>query len=228
MKVVLFAASNPEAVRVVRAVRRARPDFEVIGFLDNDPAKKGTTFHGFPVFGGFDVLAQHVTPDVRVVNLHTGTTQVRYETSRHMAERGCRFTNLVHPSVDLDMTTIGAGAYVQEGSVIQADAVLGVNSSLGALVHVGHESTVGHSVFLAHGCCVSGKVRIGDGVFMGTNATVLPRLTIGRWATIGAGAVVIRDVPDFATVVGNPARVVRVGASPHDDGDILKGLGRAT
>jgi sugar O-acyltransferase (sialic acid O-acetyltransferase NeuD family) len=229
MKVVLFAASNPETLRVVRAVQRVRPDFEVVGFIDNDPKKKGTRFCGWPVFGGFEVLEQHVGPDVRVVNLHTGSTRVRYETSRHMAERGVRFTNLLHPSVNLDLVTMGTGNYIQEGVVVQAGVTVGDNSSIHIGAMIGHETRIGHSVFIAHACSVSGLVDIGDGVFMGTNATVVPRVRIGRWATIGAGSVVIKDVPDHATVVGNPGKVIKVDPSPpHADGDVFKGLRSAT
>ncbi len=228
MRVVLFAASNPETQRVMNAVRRARPEIEFVGFLDNDPAKMGTTFCGLPVFGGFDVLERHALgADVRVVNLHTGGTRARYETSRHMAERGVRFTNFIHPSVNLEMTTVGVGNYVQEAVVLQAGVTLGDNSSIHIGAMIGHETTVGNSVFIAHACSVSGLVVIGDGVFMGTNATVLPRVKIGRWVTIGAGTVVLKDVPDFATVVGNPGRIVRVDEKPpHQDGDIFKGLAR--
>jgi acetyltransferase-like isoleucine patch superfamily enzyme len=76
-------------------------------------------------------------------------------------------------------------------------------------------------VFIAHACSISGSVQIGDGVTVGTNATILPRLKIGKWATIGAGAVVIRDVPEYATVVGNPANVIKVADPVHADGKIF-------
>jgi sugar O-acyltransferase (sialic acid O-acetyltransferase NeuD family) len=225
LKLILFAASNPETKRVVMSIQKVQPDLEVLGFIDNDPQKKGTLFHGWPVFGGFDVLDRYVSDDVRFVNLHTGSTRVRYETSRHMADRGCKFANLIHPSVDLTMTELGVGNYVQENVVLQAGVSVGDNSSVHIGSLIGHETRIGHSVFIAHGCSVSGLVDIGDGVFMGTHATVLPRVKIGRWATIGAGSVVIKDVPDFATVVGNPGRVLKVdGAPPHADGDIFKGL----
>ena len=49
---------------------------------------------------------------------------------------------------------------------------------------------------------ISGEVTIGEGVFVGTNASVIPQMTIGDWATIGAGAVIIRDVEAGSTVVG--------------------------
>ena len=51
-----------------------------------------------------------------------------------------------------------------------------------------------------------------QGCSLGANATILPGLTIGRWAMVGAGAVVTRNVPDFALVVGTPARRARVGS----------------
>ena len=191
------------------------------GFIDNDPVKKGSLFCGYQVFGGFDVLPELMGPDVRFVNLITGSTSVRYETTAHLIKQGCVLTNFIHPSVNLEMTRLGTGNYVQEGVILQAEVSLGNNSSLGALVHVGHETNIGHSVFIAHAVSISGLVTVGDGTFIGTNATILPRLRIGKWVTIGAGAVVTSDVPDYATVVGNPARVIRESAHDHDSGDPL-------
>jgi sugar O-acyltransferase (sialic acid O-acetyltransferase NeuD family) len=222
MKIVFLGAANPETKRMILAVQRADPAFEVLGFLDNDPARKGIDFLGYPVFGGFEVLGRFAgETDVRFVNLITGSTKTRYETSLEMARKGCRFTNFLHPSIDLTMTTLGIGNYLQEQVIIQAEVEIGDNSSIHIGTLVGHETKIGSSVFLAHGCSISGRVTIGDGVFMGTHAAVLPRLRIGRWATVGAGAVVTRDVPDYATVVGNPAKVIKVTEPQYEDGDIF-------
>jgi sugar O-acyltransferase (sialic acid O-acetyltransferase NeuD family) len=224
MKIVFLGAANPETKRMILAVQRADPSFEVLGFLDNDPARKGIEFLGYPVFGGFEVLDRFAgEADVRFVNLITGSTKTRYETSLEMARKGCRFANFLHPSVELTMTTLGVGNYLQEQVIIQAEVEIGDNSSIHIGTLVGHETKIGSSVFLAHGCSISGRVTIGDGVFMGTHAAVLPRLRIGRWATVGAGAVVTRDVPDYATVVGNPARVIKVAEPQYEDGDIFAG-----
>lgn len=57
--------------------------------------------------------------------------------------------------------------------------------------------------------CNGNYVRIGDGVFIGYGAVILPNVTIGARAVIGAGAVVTRDVPEYAVVSGNPAKVVK-------------------
>jgi len=52
-------------------------------------------------------------------------------------------------------------------------------------------------------------VTIHEGASIGASATCVAPVTIGRWALVGSGAVVVKDVPDFALVVGSPAR--RVG-----------------
>lgn len=221
MKLVLLGAANPETGRMIRALERTEPNFEFAGFIDNDPAKKDTQFLGYPVFGGFDVLDQLPLKELCFVNLITGSTCTRYETSLEMVRRGCRFGNFIHPSVDLCMVRMGLGNYVQEGVILQAGVNLGDNSSIHIGTLVGHETRIGHSVFIAHGCSISGSVCIGDGTFMGTHATVLPRLRIGKWATVGAGAVVTKDVPDYATVVGSPARIIKSGEPRYLDGAIF-------
>ena len=50
---------------------------------------------------------------------------------------------------------------------------------------------------------------MGDDVWIGTNSVVLPGVTIGKGAVIGAGTVVTKDIPEYAIAVGNPARVIK-------------------
>lgn len=69
-----------------------------------------------------------------------------------------------------------------------------------------HERNVGAGVHIMPGATLAGLVEIGDGVSVGSHATILPRLQIAADATIGAGAVVMRAVPRGAVMVGVPAR----------------------
>lgn len=218
MEYIFLGAKNPETGRMIAARRRVEPAFAVRGFLDNDASRHGT-FLGHPVFGGFEALTDEMIGNCVFVNLITGSTRARYETSRYLASRGCRFANFVHPSVDLTLTSMGRGNYVQENVIIQAGARIGNNSSVHIAALVSHEAIVGSSVFIAHAVSVSGEVTIEDGVFVGTNATIVPRVRVGKWATVGAGAVVIADVPPYATVVGNPAKVIKTADPVHDSGD---------
>ena len=57
---------------------------------------------------------------------------------------------------------------------------------------------------------LAGEVSVGEGTHIGIGANVIPGIKIGKWATIGAGAVILKDVVDGATVVGNPGRVINI------------------
>lgn len=219
MRRYLMGAANPETLRVAAAIRRHDPSFRIDGMLDSDERKWGTNFHGIPVLGGIGLVPTLAGSDARFTNLITGSTRVRNQTTKAILSAGGTLGNFIHPDVDLFMAELGAGLYIQEAVVIQAGVRLGDNASIHANTVIGHETKIGESVFIAHAVSVSGCCRIGEGSFLGTNCTILPRTTIGCWATVGAGAVVTKDVPDHAVVVGNPARVIKFNhpEGRHDD-----------
>ena len=83
-------------------------------------------------------------------------------------------------------------------------------------IHVGDNSIIGYnSTILAHEYLIGeyrlGDVRIGSGVMIGANTTILPGVTIGDHAIVGAGSVVHKDVPAGAFVAGNPLQMIREG-----------------
>lgn len=221
MKLILFGASNPEPIRLIRSIERCVANVRVIGFLDNDKAKHNTEFYGYPILGGGECVSRLAEDtSVRFVNLITRTMRIRFEISKEMADHGAIFGSLIHPSVDMTMVSIGAGAYIQEAVILQAAVSVGHNTSIHIGTLVGHETKIGNTVFVAHGVSISGCCSIGDGTFIGTNATIMPRLSIGKWCIIGAGAVVTKNVPDYAVVAGNPARILRNNDVPYPDGNV--------
>lgn len=208
VRLILLGANDPEVVRLVCAVQQANPEIRDIAYLDNDVEKHGVNFMGIPVIGGSDRIESLADCNTEFVNLISSTTRVRHETTKKILTSGGRLGQLVHPSVERTFVELLDGVYIQESVVLQAHVKVHRNAAINAMSIVAHESHIGESAFLAPGVCVAGKCWIGVGAYIGTNATILPRLRVGNWATVGAGSVVTRDVPDFAVVAGNPARVI--------------------
>lgn len=84
-------------------------------------------------------------------------------------------------------------------------------------IHIGKNCIVDHAaVILSHDMTrgIRPHTRIGDGTVIGVRAIIMPGVTIGRDCRIMPGAVVLRDIPDGATVMGNPASIVANDAAP--------------
>ncbi len=103
---------------------------------------------------------------------------------------------------------IGAGSLLMPHCLVSANAVLGRSAIVNTYSGIGHDVVLGDFCTLSSHVDLTGRVRVGSRVFFGSGARVLPGLTIGDDAVIGAGAVVVRDVEPGATVFGNPARAV--------------------
>ncbi len=72
--------------------------------------------------------------------------------------------------------------------------------------NIGHDTVVGELSVICSGVRLGGYARIGQGVFIGPNAVVAPGVKIGDGAILSAGVVCLKDIPEGASVIGNPAR----------------------
>jgi len=206
---IIVGATAPELVKLVDAINQAGTDnFDIVGFLDDDPAKRGTEFMGYRVLGPTTML-KDAYQDCWVINNVARDTPTRQKVARKMEDMGVtRFATLVHPGVDLRYAKVGPGTIIQEGCIIGPLAKIGRHCLISFNVVIAHESTIGDCVFLSPGTIINGRVEVKTGAFLGAGSVILPYKTVGEWSLVGAGSIVTEDVPPYSTVFGAPARVI--------------------
>lgn len=121
------------------------------------------------------------------------------------------YATLVHPLVRLSSrATVGQGTVIMAGVAINSDVKIGDHCIINTNASVDHDCVIANYVHLSPNVALAGSVIVGEGAHIGIGACVIQGKKIGKWSTIGAGAVIINDVPDGATVVGNPGRVIKI------------------
>ncbi len=129
----------------------------------------------------------------------------RIELFRSMCLEGFSFENAFFPGVYIDKSaTLGVGNVIAAGCKILPNASVGNCCFMCVTSSVDHDCQVADGVYLAPGATLCGGAVIEEGAFIGANATILPEIRVGKYAVIGAGAVVSRDVAPGSTVIGVP------------------------
>ncbi len=200
----VFGASGHGKVVAEAALRSGA--HEVVGFLDDDPAKWKLRLLDLPVLGGLDALPATAV----AVALGVGSNRARLALLHRLQGLEATVASIVHPSaVVASGVSLGAGSYVGPGSVIHVDAHVGQACIVNSGAVVEHDNILGDGVHISPNAALGGHVEIGEGAQIGLGAAVLPGVTIGAWTVVGAGAVVNRPLPAGVVAAGVPARVLR-------------------
>ena len=186
---------------------------EIVGFLDDDSKYINQKVCGIPVLGGFDFLACLKDEyGVKAVYCPLGNNKLRVELLNRALSLGYEVPTFIHSTVVLSPNVkIGdKGIYILPKTVIMPwcnihdFVMMSVNSV------VSHHTILEEGVFLSFGVNFGASIIAHKYAYIGISATVMTGVhELGENCLIGAGAVVIKDVPTNAVMAGIPAKVLK-------------------
>lgn len=207
-----FNGNAREAVQVIDAINRTRQSWDLRGFLDDDPAKRGSTLGGYPVLGPFeDILAW---PDCSLLAVpgRPDALPVRRKLLHDIVQQlpPARLATCIHPSAAVGTDCcVGYNVLIMNNVVLTASVRVGNNVIILPNSVIAHDCEIGDNVIIGSNVSVSGGVTVGANCYIGTGAKIIQEVTIGEGSIIGIGSVAIRDVPAKSIYVGNPAVFLR-------------------
>lgn len=183
---------------------------ELIGVFDDKPSKEN--LKSSDLYSGIHELE---APLIISIGDNSTRAKIVAKLPDMVYGKAIHSTAIISPN-----SLIGCGTVIMQGAIVQASANIGNHVIVNTSASVDHDNVIGDFAHIAPHAALCGNVNVGEGTLIGVGALVIPSIRIGRWCKIGAGSVVIRDVPDFATVVGNPARVIKINDEPVNSIDI--------
>ncbi|MBN4049726.1 acetyltransferase [Bacteroidales bacterium AH-315-N07] len=205
MKAYILGASAQG--RVVLGILKAQYPGREIEFIDDNQKLWGSKINETNVAGGFDHLLKQDTSQFELI-IALGHPFIRKKIADRAVDNCITLLNAIHPSsVIAETAEIGQGNTICAGSVINANAKICDNVVINTSTIVEHDCFIKDYVSLSSGAILGGRVMINEFAFISSGANVCKNLTVGKSSVVGAGCVVIHDVPDNVLVIGVPGKI---------------------
>ncbi|MDE1769758.1 MAG: acetyltransferase [Thaumarchaeota archaeon] len=208
IKVVIVGAGNlgREVLWTLSDCNKNSKKYDVLGFIDEDEQLHNKIKHKKRVLGGFEWFSNKPTQKVKCV-IAIGDGKIRKKIVEKLERIGVEFITVIHPSVIMsDSVKVGKGTIIQAGSVLTVDVTIGNHCRIDTNCTIAHDAKISDYVDLSPGVNINGNNFIQTGTFIGSGTVTKEKISIGKWCIIGAGTVLISDVPDKSLFVGVPGK----------------------
>lgn len=204
-----FGGNAREALLSIFAMNEKEAQWDVIGFIDDDPSHHGEQCCGVKVLGGREILQE--IPDASVLAVPGSPTsyQRRKSIIESLGLQTSRFATILHPSVN-----VARDAIIGHNTVIMSNVVISCGVSIGNHCILLPNSVISHDSVVDNYCClgsnisISGSVHVGPSCYIGSGTKMREHVKIGAGSLVGLGSNVISDVPAGIVVAGSPAKIL--------------------
>ncbi|GHS93033.1 serine O-acetyltransferase [Synergistales bacterium] len=199
-----------EILFLIENINTQKPEWNFLGFVD-DGKPVGAPIGMKKIIGGGSWLASIDKPVAVVMGFaDSGAKASLYD--KLSLNKNIFFPVIKHPTA-----LIASSSVLSEGVVVSAFCIVAPDAKIKQGVFLNWYSSVGHDSVLGDFCSVmpsvnlSGGVTVGDRTLIGVGAKIHQNLKIGSDAVVGMGSIVLSNVPDRCTVLGNPAIIIKKG-----------------
>ena len=201
--------------KVVLDILLAEGKYRPVGFVDNNPSLIESYVCGLPILGPINALSRLRRQRIRHAIVAIGDNRQRLVHRGILEADGFELVSAIHPTAYVSRrVNVGKGVVIAPGARVVVEAEIANLAIINTSAVVGHECEIGEAAHVCPNATLAGRVRLGRCAFIGIGAQVIQCRSVGDFAVVGAGAAVIHDIPNHATAVGVPARVIKANSTP--------------
>lgn len=201
-----------EIACLIRMINESKetPEWNFIGFFDDNSSLKGHTNEYGKILGGLEMLNNW--DKSLSIAIGIGNPSMVRKVVSNINNFNIDYPNLFAPdTIFLDKSNIkfGKGNIICVGCSFSCNVTIGEFNIFNAFISIGHDVSIGNYNSFMPAVRISGEVEIGEENLFGCSAVVLQQIKIGGQTIIGANSTVIRKTKDGGTYIGNPAVFLR-------------------
>ena len=197
-----------EVQMLIAQINAQQPSYDLVGYFD-DSIEKGAQVNGLEVLGKIADINAYNEP--LGIALGLGSPAVKRKIVQSIDNPHIFYPTLIHPNAQIGFPHVTLG----KGVILCANTILTINITLGDFVTlnlgctVGHDTKIGDYSAFMPGCDIAGEVTLDQAVYGGMGTKIINQTHVGENVTLGAGAVVVSEIPPNSLAVGVPAKVIK-------------------
>lgn len=203
-KLILFPCSG----NAFEAVECAQHEFDIIGFVDDNPLKQGVEALGIKNFQR-NYFADHRDAFVLALPGSPTSYEWRQQIIDSLQIDNNRFATIIHPKASVSKhARIGYNTLIMAGAVITSNAIIGNHVMVLPNTVIHHDTIIGDYTCIGSNVTIAGNVMIGNQCYIGSGSSIINGIEIAAGTLVGIGSNVIKSVNQKKVIVGNPAREI--------------------
>ncbi len=204
----LYIIGTGSQARYIIEICKSHKIMGLIDILDRNNAEK--VINGVEVICHLDEIDTKLDPSSLEIIVAYGDNKTKEEIVVNLLKKNYKFATMVS-----DKAYVSSNTEIGHGCIINPNVTIMPNVKIGnhVIIHSGsvieHDNEIEDYANISPGVITAGYVKIGKGSYIYTRAAMIPRVKIGKNVIVGAGALVLNDVPNDTVVVGVPAKIIK-------------------
>lgn len=208
MQNLILLGAGGHCKSMIEILETMQDEYCITGILD---AEASTDLCGYPILGNDDLIENLTKKNQFLITVGSiKSTKIREKIADKVIKFNGTFATVVSKkSIVSKRSVIGEGTVILHNATVNADVVIGEQCIINTAANIEHDCKIGDFVHVSTGAMINGACQIGNRCFVGSNSTIAQGVTVCEDVIIGIGSVVIKDIIEPGTYVGNPCRKIK-------------------